>query len=853
MTLPTDRFLANKRFDFHSAALDPGTFAVVQMEGFEAISQPFRFTLTLVAHDAALDPEPVLAQPATFTIHAPDGAQSTPYHGVLAEFDQLHRADGYVFYRATLVPRVWNLSLYRASEVYLNEQTIPSVLMKVMNDAQFRPDDFEFRLTATYRPRSFVCQYEETHLDFLSRWMEHEGIYYYFDHGSGTDRLIAVDNVIMHDAAAVPLDYRPDDELDTGVSGRAVRDFVVRHRPLPREVVLQDYNHRKAALELNASAIVSQNGRGQMMLYGENFRDLDEGNRYAKLRAEEMLCNGRTFSGEGRAVGMRSGYFAELSHHYRTDLNGRYLITEIHHEGSQAGALLAGMRAADGASGASGEIAYRNRFRAIGAAVQFRAPRRTPKPRIAGTMNATVDSEGSDRYADLDEYGQYKVQLPFDLTAKHPGKGSARIRMATPYSGSDHGMHFPLHKGAEVLLSFVDGDPDQPVILGAVPNSTNRSVVSERNAHANLIHTAGGNEIRLNDQDGSQVTWLSSPYMNSVIGVGATSTSGPFGVDIKAAGHEGILLKSDGAMVHDVASDHTTIARANQSSVVIGTNNQVVAGARGLIVAGVNANYTAGGLFNGNLGSSIAFNAGMEVAVRTAATYSVNFTKNFEWGLGDRKIAAAKKVTISGGDVGVGATLNTVGGVLAAALGTTVVAQSAVAAAAAATVPPDGETAGGLQIAEYTLGAAATAGTITGGLIKTIHAMIAAPAVGTNGILELDSASATLKGPAVTVDASVSAEIKAPDVTVDASASATVKAPAVTVDASTSAEIKAPDVTLKSTTGNVTVECNTGAVTVKSTASSITVDNQITIKSTSFAAKSDGNMSLDSTGILKLG
>jgi type VI secretion system secreted protein VgrG len=562
----SNRLFANKRFEFSSKAFGDDKFAVVNMEGFEAISQPFRFTLTLVSDDASINFDKMLENPATFSIFAPDGASHTPYHGVLAEFDQLHRADGYVFYRAVLVPRLWRLSLYRISEVYLSEQSIPTTLETVLKNGRLTSADYELKLMGTYRPRSFVCQYQEPHLDFLSRWMEKEGMYYYFDHTGDADKLIVADNRTMHDAQATRINYRPGDQLDTGSSPDSVQDFVCRQRPLPHQVVLQDFNHRKASLTLKAEAIVSDSGIGEVMLYGENFRDLEEGNRYAKLRAEEIICGGKVFSGESTAVGLRSGYFAELSRHYREDFNGKYLITEIHHQGSQAGALLTGIQNQFSESGANAETSYHNSFRAIPAAVQFRAERVTAKPRVAGTMSATIDSEGSGEYAELDAYGQYKVQLPFDRTAKNANKGSARVRMATPYSGSDHGMHFPLHKDAEVLLSFIDGDPDQPVILGAVPNSDNANIVTQSNPHENRISTAGGNHLLMDDSKGKEAMWLHSPASNTTIGIGATTPDNDVSLWTSTSGNSNSLTVGSATAIFSGIKNSLTTSLENSIS-----------------------------------------------------------------------------------------------------------------------------------------------------------------------------------------------------------------------------------------------------------------------------------------------
>lgn len=513
---------ANKRFEFVSRAFGEDKFSVVKMSGFESISKPFRFTLTLVSNDADIDFDKVLQNPAEFRIYAPDGASSTPYHGMIAAFEQLHKSDGYVFYQAVLVPRLWQLSLYQVSEVYLDDQPIPDTVKKVLEQSRLSSADFEFKLSGSYRNRSYVCQYQETHLDFLSRWMEKEGMYFYFDHEGRNDKLVIADNRSMHAAAAVKVLYRPVDEQDTGAAGDSVQDFVCRQEPLPKQVVLRDFNHRKAHIELKATAPVSDNGVGEINIYGENFRDEEEGKRYAKLRAEEILCGARVFSGEATAVGLRSGYFMEMDRHYRGNFNGRYLVTEVQHEGSQAAALLTGGAGAQGEGGETrSETNYRTSFRAIPAATQFRPKRSTAKPKVIGTMNAIIDAAGMGPYAELDAYGQYKVQLPFDNSDKNAGKGSARVRMASPYAGSDHGMNFPLQKNAEVLLSFVDGDPDQPVILGAVPNSENPSVVNYKNPEVNRITTRGGNQLQMNDTRGGQSVQLHSPAGMSSIFIGS--------------------------------------------------------------------------------------------------------------------------------------------------------------------------------------------------------------------------------------------------------------------------------------------------------------------------------------------
>lgn len=520
-----DKINANKRLGFTCEGMEIKKFSVVNMEGYEAISRPFRFTLTLVTDDVNVDFDKMLETSCSLRIFAPDGASDTPYHGVLIEFEQLHQADNYVFYRAVLVPRLWRLSLCQSSEVYLNEQTIPQILETLLKNGGLTSADYEFKLTGLYRARSYVCQYQESAFNFLSRWMEKEGIAYYFDHSGAREKLIIVDDKQMHPADTLEVSYRPLDQLDTGTDSNSVHGFVCRQQALPKTLRLQDYNHRRADLPLSAEAIVSERGYGEVMLYGENFRDKQEGERYARIRAEELRCQGKVYLGDGSAVGLRSGQFIKMTRHYRDDVNDKFLVTEITHSGSQAGALLTGIRHPFSDNKGGGETSYQNNFSALQADIQFRPARNTPKPRVAGTMNATVDAEGSGDYAELDEFGQYKLQLPFDRSDKSANKGSARVRMATPYSGKDHGMHFPLHKNAEVLLSFIDGDPDHPIILGAVPNSENPSVVSSANSTHALLRSSGGNQIKIEDKADAQHIHLSSPQLNTSLSLGNLSSA----------------------------------------------------------------------------------------------------------------------------------------------------------------------------------------------------------------------------------------------------------------------------------------------------------------------------------------
>jgi hypothetical protein len=180
------------------------------------------------------------------------------------------------------------------------------------------------------------------------------------------------------------------------------------------------------------------------------------------------------------------------------------------------------MWAGMGDESAEGEekLTYSNRFSAIPSDIQFRPERKTPKPKFNGIINATVDAAGDGKDGEVDDQGRYKIILPFDQSGNKDGKASRWVRMAQPYSGSDYGMHFPLHKGAEVLLTFVDGDPDRPIISGSIPNPDTTSPVTDANQTKSVVRDNYGNELVFDATPGDEHIRLQTPHNNSGLELG---------------------------------------------------------------------------------------------------------------------------------------------------------------------------------------------------------------------------------------------------------------------------------------------------------------------------------------------
>jgi len=521
--------LPGKQYKFVSKALSPETFSVVEFKGFEGISTLYQFDIILISNDERIDLKQVIKNTATFTIIYND--DETFFHGILSEFKQLNEVNGTVFYKAVLVPRLWESDRVHENQLFLNK-TIPEILKEIFHQAGLTSLDYDFKMLRKYSKWEFICQFRETDYHFISRWMEREGIYFYFEQNNNKEIVVITDNLVRHKELSGDYFYSP-------ISGLAPPDKEIitkmycSQNTLPKNVVLKDYNYRTPNIELIAKATVDPEGRGEEYYYGDHFKTRKDGKVLAKIWAEGLKCRETVFDGESTAPSFCPGFYFNVKDHYRHEFNTKYLITNVVHEGSQSAHMISGLD-----SQYQKDHFYKNSFTAIPAmnknkAVQFRAKRLTKKPRFYGTINAKIDSTGDGQYAEIDDLGRYKVILPFDRSGNDKGKASRWVRMAQPYSGEGYGMHFPLHKGVEVLLTFIDGDPDRPIISGSVPNPETSSPVTGGNQTSSVIKTGGGNQIAIEDTDTSQQIALYSPTEGSKISIGAPNEGNIY---IKTAG-----------------------------------------------------------------------------------------------------------------------------------------------------------------------------------------------------------------------------------------------------------------------------------------------------------------------------
>ncbi len=532
-----------ERFLFHSDGAPEKAFRVVRFSGREGLNVLYRFEITL-ASQSKPDLENVLASPARLTILRDDGKHAI-FHGYPTLCTQGGHSNGWTFYTLTLQPAFWKTTHVVMNQIFLDKD-VEEILTEMLKKNGVFESKHDFRLEGSYPKLDFSMQYNESVYDYMAFLMEKNGIYYYFDQQDAGEKLIFADSKNAHlKLPQTPaLRYSPVSGLENAHREEVVASFTLNQSPLPKTVYVRDHDWKRPGQAVEASAPVSSRGLGAVYHYGDGFSTESEGKRIAGIRAGELICRARVFTGSGSVPTMRPGFIFSLEGHYDDAFNREYTITEVTHEGSQEGflSLALGIEL----SHPSDRLYYRNAFSCIPADVQFRPARVTERKKISGALTAFIDAASNTGVAETDEHGRYKVVFPLDPSGRGDGKASCWIRRAQPYVGSGYGSSFPLAPGVEVFVSFLDGDPDRPFIVGAVANPETGSMDTGTTAMLSGFTTNGGNGLIFNDKPEKQGLFLGSGGKRS----GLFMTSGSL---------DGAFLKSDTAL-NMVSASNTALA-----------------------------------------------------------------------------------------------------------------------------------------------------------------------------------------------------------------------------------------------------------------------------------------------------
>jgi type VI secretion system secreted protein VgrG len=476
---------------FKSAGLGPDDLLLASLSGREDLSALFAFELELLAPVAApVSFDAVLGTAAAVELDLPGGGLRY-FQGIVSRFAQGGRDERFITYRAALVPHAWLLTKQVQSRIF-QHVSVPDILKKVLVGFPVT-----YRLQGRFHPRDYCVQYRESDFAFASRLMEEEGIYYYFAHTAGGDQMVVANTPQGHDDMPDPAAVNYD-ELAGGNRGggddesrvfgwvkvqevRAGRvtlwdhTFELPHKNLEADQKIQDsvtvgtVTHKLGLPAATGLELYDFPGGYAGRFDGVNAGGADQeaelqkifedNRRTARLRIQEEAAGAVSIDGGGVCRQMTAGHKFTLARHF--DADGDYVLTRVEH---RAGFTDGGYRSGGTA------FAYENRFACVPAALPFLPPRVTPRPTVKGTQTAVVVGPAGEEIF-TDKYGRIKVQFHWDRQGKHDADSSCWVRVGTIWAGQTWGViHIP-RIGQEVVVDYLEGDPDQPIVIGSVYNA----------------------------------------------------------------------------------------------------------------------------------------------------------------------------------------------------------------------------------------------------------------------------------------------------------------------------------------------------------------------------------------------
>jgi type VI secretion system secreted protein VgrG len=509
--VPDESYSQDHRLLAIDTPLGKDVLLLQEITGYEGISRLFSYDLDLLAHDNdSISFDDIVGQKVSIKFQLPDGSPRY-ISGFVSRFTQ-GETDKRLFthYRAQVVPWLWFLTRQADCRIFQN-MAVPDIISKIFDPFAFK--DFKLNLKGTYTKLEYCVQYRETSFNFVSRLMEEFGIFYYFDHTTQNKHTL----VLADQSSNLPVCHNSPISYDTQVGGLADPEVIINWH-VGQEVktgkyTVTDYNFTTPSTSLlaNEPTVVSLSASQGLELY--DYPGLhttkDEGDTVAKVRMQEEEAGYMVVSGAGNCRGLMSGFSFELKNHYRSDQNTNYVATEVRHFGSAGQSYTAA---------ATGGETYSNHFTCMPASVPYRPLRVTPKPFVQGPQPALVVGKSGEEIW-VDKYGRVIVQFYWDRLGEKNENSSCWIRVSQPWAGGNWGAVWIPRIGQEVLVSFLEGDPDRPVITGRVynadqmppytlPDNQTRSTFMSRSSKGG--GSSNYNELRFEDLKGKEQIFMNA-------------------------------------------------------------------------------------------------------------------------------------------------------------------------------------------------------------------------------------------------------------------------------------------------------------------------------------------------------
>ncbi len=485
-------------------AEDREQFSLARLNGAEEISALFEFAIEVVSDDGDIDFATLIGQPAFVTLlDQTDGSEDlTRYiHGMVSEVTLGDQGINQSTYHIRLVPKIWALQHRQNSRIF-QFQNVQTIIQTILTDAGLNSDEFRFDLLKSYPDYDYCVQYRETELDFIQRLLAEEGIHYYFEHSDEAHVLVFSDTSGSNPAISGDplLDCFHDSQ--GAVREQHIFSFSYSESIVPGKVTLRDFDFKKPSLKLESAKAGELDVPLEIYDHPGRFIDSGRGNNNALIRLESLNRYRQMAKGSSDVNRMTPGYSFELTGHDRDALNSEYLIARVEHECSQPQVLEVGA-STEGSQ-------YSNSYLCVPFEVPFRPTTEVKSPHVEGTQTAMVTGpEGEEIYTD--EHGRIKVQFHWDREGQGNETSSCWIRVSQSHAGGSFGGMFIPRIGEEVIVDFLEGDPDKPLVIGRVYHGLNRPPykLPEHKTRSTIKTNSskggdGFNEIRFEDKKGEE-------------------------------------------------------------------------------------------------------------------------------------------------------------------------------------------------------------------------------------------------------------------------------------------------------------------------------------------------------------
>jgi len=654
---------------------------VLLLQGFigqEGISRLFHFQLDLLSEKPTIPFNQIVGQQVTIRIFLADGSPRY-INGCVSRFAQTGSDARFTHYHAEVVPWLWFLTRTADCRIFQN-MTVPDIILKIFRDLGF--SDVKNALEGSFEPRDYCVQYRETDFNFVSRLMEQYGIFYFFEHEEGKHTLVLANSAAAHRPCPEQPQARYEYSAGALLDDDVITTWQMEQELRPGKYALTDYNFETPSTSLAANIAstvhVGSNGKFEIYDYPGEYLKRAQGEQLVKLRMEEEEVPHVVASGASTCRAFIPGYCFDLEGHPCQDMNQAYVLTEVQHAASVG----------DSYSGVAseGEGNYSNHFSCIPRAVPYRPLRITPRPIVQGPQTAIVVGRAGEEI-DTDKYGRVKVQFHWDREGKRNQNSSCWIRVSHPWAGKGWGAISIPRIGQEVIVDFLEGDPDQPIITGRVYNAEQMppyglpggQVIS--GIKSNSTKGGGGyNEFVMDDTKGNELIRVHGQYdmdstiehdlrehvlhdrsrdvtNNETISIGNDRTE-------TVGGNETLTVSKN--RTETVLANETLTVAQNRSRTVSQNETVTVAlmrthsvGVNEMINVGAAQEVTVGGAQTVTVGLVRAVTVGLNQDVNIGTNLSENIGNNHQEDVGDNRttsvgkddaLKVGKNLTIDAGD-----------------------------------------------------------------------------------------------------------------------------------------------------------------------------------------------------------